>query len=283
MSKTICIKTNNKKIINSLLEQFESADIPNIYVSCYHFKIYTNVIVHYVGTNLPSFLNTISSTLSYIIVDFYEPKIIQNIINTNYFYFSTIDKKNIYNICLTNINYLDSISLFQSISDKFYKYFMDNKYAILDGFVNFKLQDYIKELDSYVDICVNKYIIDKEYTEFVSLLQSYIQNTPCLADTIHLVYLNHESKLFDSSYKEIKYNMDFFNNRYISDISFSYNDFALSSLLTLLPHKLYLHLLTKEDEFISTLKQIFKNRIIICNHCNFCDKYKKLLIQDELR
>ena len=274
LSKTICIKTNNVNITDYLLEQLESINISDVYFSCYKFKLYTNIIIHYVGANITTFLNNVSSILSYAITNYYEPKIIQDIINMNYFYFSTIDKKRIYNICLTTIDYSYSISMLQLISNEFYKYFSDNKYAILDGFVNFKLKDYIKELDVFIDMCVNKYIIDTEYNEFISLLQSYIQSTPCSSDTIHLLYLDHESKLFDSSYKEIKYDLDFFNNKYVSDISFSYNDFALNTLLTLLPQKLYIHLLSKEDEFISTLKQIFKDRFLICNQCNFCSKYK---------
>ena len=281
MSKTICIKTNNTNITNYLLDQLETIDISDIYFSCYKFKLYTNIIIHYVGANIPAFLNKVSSILSYVITNYYESKIIQTIINMNYFYFPTIDKKKIYNICLTNIDYSYSISMLQLISNEFYKYFSENKYVILDGFINFKLINYIKELGTFIDMCVNKYIIDKEYNEFISLLQSYIQDSPCLSDTIHLLYLDHESKLFDSSYKEIKYNLDFFSSKYVSDISFSYNDFALNTLLTLLPRKLYIHLLSKEDEFIITIKQIFKDRFFICDHCSFCNKYKQHVLNKE--
>ena len=220
------------------------------------------------------FLNKISTLLSYTIIDFYEPKILQNLINTNYFYFSTEDKKEIFNLCLTNIDFSSSISMFNVISNAIHKYFLDNKYLILDGFVNFRLHYYLKELDSIVDMCVNKFIIDREYNEFIELLKTYIQTTPCNSKIIHLIYKNQESTLLDSNKNEIKFNNEFLKQKYLSDISFSSNDYALNTLLTLLPQKLYIHVINGEDEFISTLKQVFDNRVCICNDCDLCKIYR---------
>lgn len=275
MLKTISIKTNNNSICNYLLNEFKYFEINEINVSYYKFKHYKNVIIHYVGKNIDLFLAKISTLLAYTVIDFYEPKIIQNIINTNYFYFSTEDKKEIYNLCLTNVDFSDSISMFNTISNAFHQFLSENKYVILDGFVNFKLKEYIKELDSIVDICVNKFIIDREYNEFIDLLKTYIKTSPCNCNTIHLVYKNHESILLDGSKNPIKYNNDFIAQKYLSDITFSSNDFALNSLLTLLPNKLYIHLIDDSDDFINTLKQIFDKHVYMCNDCDLCNLYKK--------
>jgi len=272
--KTICIKTKNKNISNYLLKELEYFDFQDIYVSCYDFKYYNNTIIHYVGKNVDLFLNKISTLLTYVVIDFYEPCLIKNLINTNYFYFSTEDKKEIFNICLTNIDFHNSISMFNIISNSFHSYFLDNKYVILDGFVNFKLKDYIKELDSIVDMCVNKFIIDREYNEFINLLKSYIQTSPSSTSTVHLIYKNEDSILLDETKSLIQFNNDLINQKYVSDISFSSNDFALNSLLTLLPNKLYIHLIDKEDDFINTLKLIFDKRVFICNDCDLCNLYK---------
>ena len=162
MLKTVCIKTNNKEIIYNLLDEIEYFNLENIIVSCYDFKIYTNIIIHYTGEQIDFFLNKLSVLLSYLIIDFYESKIIQKIINTNYFYFSLDERKEIYSLCLTNRGFMDSVSLINTISKEIFYYFSNNKYLILDGFVAFRLSNYVKELDSIVDMCVNQYIIDKE-------------------------------------------------------------------------------------------------------------------------
>lgn len=274
MLKTICIKTKSKKISEYLLKELEYFDLQSIHVSCYKFKIYTNIIIHYKGKNAELFLNKISTLLAYLVIDFYEPSIIQNLINTNYFYFSTDEKKDIYNLCLTNIDFKTSLSIINIISQAFYEYFSFNKYVILDGFVNFKLKSYIKELDTVVDMCVNKFIIDREYNEFVSLIKTYIQTTPSNTDEVHLIYKNQTSILLDSSKNVIPYNDKLINNKYLSDISFSSNDYALNSLLSLLPQKLYIHLIDTPDEFVSTLEKIFDKRIYICTECDLCTLYK---------
>ncbi len=274
MFKSICIKTNNKDISEYILKEIEYFELTNIYISCYDFKHYTNVIIHYTGNNTDLFINKISVLLSYVVIDFYEPILIKNIINLNYFYFSQEEKKEIYNICLTNIDFSNSVKMLNIISHSFYEYFLENKYVILDGFIRFKLNDYIKELDCIVDMCVNKFIIDREYNEFITLLKVYVQTTTPTCDIVHLIYINQESILLDSDKNVIKFSNEISNQKYLSDISFSSNDLALNSLLTLLPSKLYIHVLDKEDDFINTLKLIFDNRVFICTDCNLCNIYK---------
>ena len=69
-------------------------------------------------------------------------------------------------------------------------------------------------------------------------------------------------------------------SKYLSDISFSSNDYALNSLLTLLPKKIYIHLIDNViDEFIHTLGLIFEDRAQICTDCNICRLYKNSKIK----
>ena len=124
-----------------------------------------------------------------------------------------------------------------------------------------------------MDICVNKFVIDREYLEFVNLLKTYVRSTPSNSNTIHLIYKNNESVLLDENNNAIPINHNIFNVHYLSDISFSSNDYALNNLLTLLPKKLYIHLENEKDEFINTLKLIFDERVIICNKCDICKTY----------
>lgn len=212
------------------------------------------------------FLRKISLLLAYIVTDFYEPIIIQKFINSNYFYFTTEEKRKIYNMCLTNIDFSSSIIMVNIITNEFFKFFQENKYVILDGFVNFKLKDYLKELDSVVDMCVNKYIIEREYNEFIMLLKDYIQNTPSNTKELHLIYKSEKSVLLDENMNPIEINKNAIPQQYLSDITFSSNDLNLNAILTLLPEKLFIHSEQKEDDFINTLKIIFENRAQMVNN-----------------
>ena len=272
--KSLCIKTNNKNIINYLLKELEYFDMNNIYVSVYKFRLYQNLIIHYTGDNPDIFLKNISTILSYTVIDFYEPSIIKNLIDSNYFYFSSSERREIYNLCLNNVDFTGSLDIISSISDSFFSYLSNEHSLILDGFVNFRLHFYIKSLDSIVDMCVNKFIIDREYHEFISLLKLYISSSDSTCDVIHLIYKNEESVLLDSSKNVISLDNSINSFKYLSDISFSSNDFALNTILSLLPKKLYIHIIDKEDDFINTLKLIFDDRVFVCNDCNICNLYK---------
>lgn len=84
-------------------------------------------------------------------------------------------------------------------------------------------------------------------------------------ETVHLIYSSSESILLDSNQNVIVGTDDIFKAKYLSDISFSSNDYALNTLLNLLPKKIFIHLADNQiDEFINTIKLIFENRVQLC-------------------
>ena len=65
-----------------------------------------------------------------------------------------------------------------------------------------------------------------------------------------------------------------FNAKYLSDITFSSHDYILNTLLTLLPQKIFIHLIDPTlDEFINTLQLVFEGRIEFCTECPICKLY----------
>lgn len=265
--KSLCIKTNNSKILDYLQNELIYSDIKNICFTRNTFKHYQNIIIHYFSEDYSYFFSKISNLLTFLIIDEYEDIFIKRLLNKNYFYFDCLEKSKILN------NYYDTLSndyyeifdkKFQSLYDSIYLYINNNKNIVLDGFINFRLQTYYSILDELISNIVNNYIIEKEYIEFISLLKLYINSQPSNTNVVHLVYKVDETILLDENKNLIVNPEDLFNAKYLSDISFSSNDYTLNSLLNLLPKKIYIHLInTQEDEFIHTLQQIFENRISI--------------------
>ena len=275
--KSLCVKTNNNEIINYLLEEFNNIDMENLYISKRNFKIYTNLIIHYLGNNFPLFYSTLSNILTSCIISIYEEKILKHILDYNYFYFDNLEKIQI----LNNINSLftskDFFNKYDNVNLSLMKYIRENNSLVLDGFVNFRLKDYILFLDGFIDLAVNKFLIDKEYNEFVNILRLYINSEAHNSkyNHIHLIYTKGNSILVDDCKNIISTQDDIFNAKYLSDISFSSNDYILNTLLKLLPNNITIHLInTYCDEFINTLKLIFQNKINICEDCDICNIYK---------
>lgn len=276
--KSFCIKTNNNKIVNYLLKEFEELDFDGIYISKLKFKFYNNFIVHYKGNNINDFYCIFSNILSSAIIKFYEKKLVKHIINCNYFYFTDIEQHKILEIVndyLAN-GEIDEICIRKdTIVFSLLDYFANNKSFVLNGFVNFRMSNYIRILDYTVDLAVNKFIIDREYSEFIDLLKCYISSKPYESNTIHLIYKDQESVLLDEFKNIIAIDENALNSKYLSDITFSSNDYTLNTLLTLLPQKIYIHLVDNiQDEFINTLKLIFDDRIFLCSDCNICRAYR---------
>ncbi len=273
--KSYCIKTNHKEIINYLLDKIEKINFDNIYYCNKEFKIYENVILHYVGEDVEGFIKFVSELLSNTIIEFYEEKIMNRIINTNYFYFDEYERKRILKNCKEF-----SLAEYENKKEKLYlaveEYVKENKPLVLDGIVNFRVKEYVKILDNVVDTGVNQYIIEKEYTEFIDLLKIYVEQSEIGVNRLHLIYMNGESILLDEEKNIIPVSDHIFNAKYLSDITFSSNDYALNTLLSLLPGKLEIHLIDGEDEFIETLKLIFEDRVYVCSECNICKTYKLL-------
>lgn len=281
--KSFCIKTNNTNIINYLLKRFSDSNIENIYYRNNEFRLYKNVIIHYTGSDLYLFFNQLSDIITDCIIKFYEEKILSHIINFNYFYFDSYEKDEIKKNCL-NILKLKNISNYankrETIWVSVFEYIMEHNSMILSGFVNFRISDYTKSLDYIVDVSVNKFILEKEYREFIDLLKLYIYSKKPNKELIHLIYMGEDSILLDENKNIISVSKNVFNAKYLSDITFSSNDYILNTLLDLLPEKINVHLINIEDDFIKTLKSIFEKRLYICTDCDICKTYK--LISTEL-
>jgi len=272
--KSFCIKTNNREIINYLLNKFDKIDFANISYIDRKFKIYNNFIVHYTGENLEEFYKILGNIITDTIIKFYEIHIIRRILGFNYFYFDEFERNKIEEVCIESLKNNKFKNRNKTICNKIQKYLKKNKSMILDGFVTFRIKEYIEKIDELVDEGVNKYIVEKEYAEFISLLKMYVNSKEPETEEIHLIYTNGESILLDKNKDIITIANNSFNAKYLSDITFSSNDFALNTLLSLLPKKINVHLITKKDEFIDTLCLIFEEKVYMCTDCNICRTYK---------
>lgn len=275
--KSLCIKTNNSDLLNYLLNELKNTDLKNICFSENEFKIYKNIIIHYSGNDESFFLSKISSILCFLVIDELEETLLKRLILQNYFYFDSTEREKILAICFDIIT--DDFSKlfdkkFKTLYNIFYEFLSTHKSLVLNGFINFRLKSYLSLLDEIVNEAVNHFVIEKEYLEFISLLKLYINSQSCNCELVHIIFSSSESILLDENKNLIVINDDIFKAKYLSDISFSSNDYILNSLLTLLPKKVYIHLIDGyTDEFINTLQLVFENKIHLCTDCNICRLY----------
>lgn len=276
--KSLCIKTNNSNHLSYLLNEFKNIDLKNVCFSENEFKNYKNIIIHYWGNDEPTFLSKLSNILSFFVLDEIEEDLLKRLLFQNYFYFDTSERNKILNLCFDTMAddmYLIFEKKFNILKENFYAFLCTHKSIVLNGFINFRLKSYFSILDDIVNEAVNSFVIEKEYLEFISLLKLYIHSQPYGCKIMHIIYSTSEVILLDENKDLIVIADDIFKTKYLSDISFSSNDYILNSLLTLLPKEIYVHLVEHSiDEFINTLHLVFENNLHLCTDCDICRLYR---------
>lgn len=190
--KSFCFKTNNTQVLNYLLNRIQEIDFENLIYSQNQFKIYKNITIHYRGNNNNKFYNFLTELIGEVVIEFYEEKILKQLINYNYFYFDEYEKNKILENCMQLIEpEMYNTKLLDNKNIK--EYVKENKAMILDGFVYFRLRAYLEYLDEVVDSGVNQFVIEKEYREFISLLRVYVESKVPEYNLLHLIYINGES------------------------------------------------------------------------------------------
>lgn len=276
--KSICIKTNNSNLLNYLLTECKSLDLDSVCFSANQFKSYQNVIIHYTGEDTSEFISRVSSILSCLVMDEMEDDVLKSVLLRNYFYFDALERKKIISICY-DLSSEDFTHYFDQkytcLMNAFTSFLQDHKSVVLTGFVHFRLREYQKLLEDLIDEAVNIYLVEKEYEEFISLLKLYISSQKPQEEVVHLIYSGEDSFLLDAKKNKINVSEDLLKAKYLSDISFSTNDYLLNTLLNLLPKQIFIHLIDGcMDEFIQTLLLIFDSKVKVCTDCPICHLYQ---------
>lgn len=224
----------------------------------------------------------ISNALADYIIRQYEERLLSRIINGNFCYFNAAEKKEILGRSLSIIRNEDKTfinSLFQIrrrnvIIRRLMEYFDNSNNIILDGFVNFRLKEYIRDLEDVVDKAVDDFLTDREYREFIRLLRYFVDIQEPKIDTVHvIVSYNNKYILLDGSKKEITNECI---QEYVNEISggeINYDDLLVSSLITFAPRKIVIHNSTgqfRNKELMDTIKNVFFGRVIFCQGCDLC-------------
>ncbi len=223
----------------------------------------------------------IANALADYIIKQYEEKLLARIINSNYCYFNAAERKEILAHAIRIVrnedkNFLNS--LFQMrrrnvIIRKLLDYFEGSNSLILDGFVNFRLKEYIKELEEVVDKAVDDFLMDREYREFIKLLRYFVDIQEPKFNVVH-VTPHHEGKyvLMDENRTEITNEciQEFVNEIAGGEVNF--DDLLVSSLITLSPRRIIIHGTDtfRNKELLETIKNVFAGKIVICSGCELC-------------
>ena len=157
-------------------------------------------------------------------------------------------------------------------------YLRQHRSVNLDGFVTFRLKDYIQGLEHDVDAAVDEFLIDREYREFVRLLRYFVEvQTPKLPE-VH-VMLRHDGhfELRDNRMQPLPDEVaaDFRLESQAAEINLE--DVLVSSLITLAPAQVTVHGDDAAQDLpsVRTAQQVFGARLHYCAGCGACEELRR--------
>lgn len=224
----------------------------------------------------------VSNALAEYVIQQYEEKLLIRIINSNYGYFNSSEKREILRISFKIIRNDDKVffnTLFQirrknMIVRKLMEYFEGYSNIIIDGFVNFRLKEYIKELEDIIDNAVDDFLIEREYKEFIRLLRYFVEIQDSKFNFVHVI-MQYDDKyiLLDEKKHEITNDciQDFITE--LPETEINHDDLLVSSLITLAPKSLIIHNWErfKNQKLLDTIKSVFCGKVVLCSGCNICE------------
>jgi putative sporulation protein YtxC len=217
-------------------------------------------------------------TMSSAIIEHYENKILRRIININYNYLSDTEKYEVYQIskellCTNeNINTLKSLILINKKLDEFIE---TNEKIILEGFANFRLKEYVDNLEDVADRAMDDFLVQKEYREFIRLLRHFVDMQSAQEKIIHIIINNNSDyKLLNGKKEDItkESQAELLESVKIRAGGINYDDLLISSLITLSPQILYFHRanIHKNQELVQTIRSVFGEKMVECDGCDLC-------------
>ncbi len=225
-----------------------------------------------------NFYNNIAKAILDIILNIYA----EDIINKNlYLYVDDLkvsEKKEVAkiskNILLDEENFLnEKKSIYMEIKD----YLKNNSIVLVDGLIRFRL----KKLDYLIDLAIERgideFTAEKEYKEFIKVLQYFVESQEPKYELIHLVFEEMNYKLLDDNGNII--DKDFFSEiiTEIDDTNISKDDILISTLIVIAPEKMVLHLddKFKDKDVVKVIISVFQDRVYICQGCEKCNREMK--------
>lgn len=222
----------------------------------------------------------VANCLAEVIVEEWETIIIKKIVRDDYYYYNEEEKQVIFQktkeiLNPKGLNIYRQRERKEKVLEKILEYLDLHQDLILEGFVNFRLKDYQKELESVVSCAVDEFLLEKEYAEFIRLLTYFVEIQDPRVQKVHIVFKRKgKFALLDDQDQPLRHEslegliMDMLGDE------INYEDLLISALITLAPQELVLHIEPGVEigDAIKTIRLVFGVRVSTCPGCSKCGK-----------
>lgn len=231
------------------------------------------------------FRHFVADVISDLILNHWERAILIDIIRENYYYFNDDEKKIILQYSLDYANgekvspgRMDRLDRKNFIIKRLVELLEQSNSIVIDGFIRFRLKEYINDIKEAVDQAVDDFLMEREYREFIQLLKYFVEIQEPKVDIVNVLINSRGSyKLYDDEHKPIS---NEFLEGFILDVmdhEINYEDLLISALITIAPNKIVFHCSPqyKSSSTIDTIRNVFENKVALCSGCKLCQNQQQ--------
>ncbi|MGL4774581.1 MAG: putative sporulation protein YtxC [Clostridium sp.] len=224
----------------------------------------------------------VSNILYNIVINYYKKKELFEFITDSYFFLKQDEiievEKDIMDVLKGEGGIKDENSVYcmnkiNEIQDKIRECIEENREININGFITFRMRELREDIEAIIEKVVEKYMVEKEYKEFIKLLKYFVDIQESKIEEINLVIKGKGNyKVFDGYGEDIL--EEFLKELVDSKLGMEANveDVIISGLITNAPRNIIIHNepLCTNKEFLDTIRNVFGDRVKECSGCAFC-------------
>ena len=140
----------------------------------------------------------------------------------------------------------------------------DEKELVLEGFMRFRMKDYLEKWDDILKKNVDEYVMEKEYKEFIGVLRYFVLLREPKEITIHLHYSEREGYELSDAHRNRITEDGLANTKSPIRNKMTKEDVVLSALINISPEKIVIHNSKDiaEKRLLMTIKNVFLDRVV---------------------
>lgn len=214
----------------------------------------------------------LANILSRWILRDFEEELISEIFNSNFSGFNQCEKNKIIDRVLEKTEFLNNFYDYKGIVKKVTNCLRNTAVLSVEGILRFCIKNYRYKLKFLIFDAIEEYNAEQEYNAFLKMLTEFVESGKSAVTLMHiLVNADGSFSFYDFAQKEII--IEAHNNEYVKEI-FSNEDIVVSVLLATIPKRIIWHTnqVYKYENLITTIKEIFKDKISFCCGCKLCDQ-----------
>jgi len=156
----------------------------------------------------------------------------------------------------------------QECVNRLVSYLEDNNRLDVDGFVNFRMQDFIDHVEKAAGRILDDLLLEQENREFISILRQFVERQEQPLDMVHVVMMSgNRFQIYDRSMQVVTKSVDAAPGAVDDEVR--QEDLLISALVTLAPRQVTLHGKCMPATY-NTLTEVFPGALHRCTGCRYC-------------